>query len=130
MLHMKMQSKIDIGGPNMLRLAAKNHAFVTVVVDALYYPIILNEMKNGEVTIETKRRLAAKVFRHTAAYDSLISNYLTKQSGEEWPDQFTVTFEKAHDLRYGENPHQNAAFYRNPLAKSGSRISIIDVIVG
>jgi phosphoribosylaminoimidazolecarboxamide formyltransferase / IMP cyclohydrolase len=111
---------IDIGGPTMLRSAAKNHAFVTVVVDALDYPIILNEMKNGDVTIETKRRLAAKVFRHTAAYDSLISNYLTKQTGEEWPDQFTVTFEKAQDLRYGENPHQNAAFYRNPLAKSGT----------
>ncbi|MEH7308360.1 bifunctional phosphoribosylaminoimidazolecarboxamide formyltransferase/IMP cyclohydrolase [Neobacillus drentensis] len=111
---------IDIGGPTMLRSAAKNHAFVTVVVDALDYPIILNEMKNGEVTIETKSRLAAKVFRHTAAYDSLISNYLTKQSGEEWPDQFIVTFEKAQDLRYGENPHQNAAFYQNPLAKSGT----------
>jgi phosphoribosylaminoimidazolecarboxamide formyltransferase / IMP cyclohydrolase len=111
---------IDIGGPTMLRSAAKNHAFVTVVVDALDYPIILNEMKIGDVTIETKRRLAAKVFRHTAAYDSLISNYLTKQTGEEWPDQFTVTFEKAQDLRYGENPHQNAAFYRNPLAKSGT----------
>jgi phosphoribosylaminoimidazolecarboxamide formyltransferase / IMP cyclohydrolase len=111
---------IDIGGPTMLRSAAKNHAFVTVVVDALDYPAILNEMKNGGVTIETKRRLAAKVFRHTAAYDSLISTYLTKQIGEEWPDQYTVTFEKAQDLRYGENPHQKAAFYRNPLAKSGT----------
>jgi phosphoribosylaminoimidazolecarboxamide formyltransferase / IMP cyclohydrolase len=111
---------IDIGGPTMLRSAAKNHAFVTVVIDALDYPTILNEMKNGGVTIETKRRLAAKVFRHTAAYDSLISNYLTKQIGEEWPDQYTVTFEKAQDLRYGENPHQKAAFYRNPLAKSGT----------
>lgn len=111
---------IDIGGPTMLRSAAKNHAFVTVVVDARDYPTILEEMKNGGVTIETKRRLAAKVFRHTAAYDSLISNYLTKQIGEEWPDQYTVTFEKAQDLRYGENPHQKAAFYRNPIAKSGT----------
>jgi phosphoribosylaminoimidazolecarboxamide formyltransferase / IMP cyclohydrolase len=111
---------IDIGGPTMLRSAAKNHAFVTVVVDALDYPLILTEMKNGDVTIETKRRLAAKVFRHTAAYDSLISNYLTEQVGEEWPEQFTVTFEKAQDLRYGENPHQKAAFYRKPLAKSGT----------
>jgi phosphoribosylaminoimidazolecarboxamide formyltransferase / IMP cyclohydrolase len=111
---------IDIGGPTMLRSAAKNHAFVTVVVDALDYPAILNEMKNGGITIETKRRLAAKVFRHTATYDSLISNYLTKQIGEEWPEQYTITFEKAQDLRYGENPHQKAAFYRNPLAKSGT----------
>ncbi|MFC3883472.1 bifunctional phosphoribosylaminoimidazolecarboxamide formyltransferase/IMP cyclohydrolase [Bacillus songklensis] len=111
---------IDIGGPTMLRSAAKNHAFVTVVVDAEDYPVILNEMKNGGVTLETKRRLAAKVFRHTAAYDALISDYLTKQTGEEWPDQYTVTFEKAQDLRYGENPHQRAAFYRLPLAKSGT----------
>ncbi|MEH7502969.1 bifunctional phosphoribosylaminoimidazolecarboxamide formyltransferase/IMP cyclohydrolase [Neobacillus drentensis] len=111
---------IDIGGPTMLRSAAKNHAYVTVVVDALDYPIVLNEMKNGGVTIETKRRLSAKVFRHTAAYDALISEYLTKQAGEEWPEQYTVTFEKAQDLRYGENPHQKAAFYRKPLAKSGT----------
>lgn len=111
---------IDIGGPTMLRSAAKNHAFVTVVVDALDYPIVLNELKNGGVTMETKRRLAAKVFRHTAAYDALISNYLTDQTGEEWPEQYTVTYEKAQDLRYGENPHQKAAFYRKPLAKSGT----------
>lgn len=111
---------IDIGGPTMLRSAAKNHAFVTVVVDARDYPIVLTEMKNGDVTIKTKRRLAAKVFRHTAAYDALISDYLTKQTGEEWPEQYTVTFEKAQDLRYGENPHQKAAFYRKPSAKSGS----------
>nr|WP_263327149.1 bifunctional phosphoribosylaminoimidazolecarboxamide formyltransferase/IMP cyclohydrolase [Neobacillus sp. Marseille-Q6967] len=111
---------IDIGGPTMLRSAAKNHAFVTVVVDALDYPAILNEIKNGGVTIDTKRRLAAKVFRHTAAYDALISEYLTKQTGEEWPDQYTVTFEKAQNLRYGENPHQKAGFYRRPLSKSGT----------
>jgi len=111
---------IDIGGPTMLRSAAKNHVFVTVVVDAKDYPIILNEMKNGDVSIETKRRLAAKVFRHTAAYDALISDYLTKQVGEEWPDQYTVTFEKAQDLRYGENPHQKAAFYRKPLTTAAT----------
>lgn len=111
---------IDIGGPTMLRSAAKNHAFVTVVVDSGDYPVILGEMKSGGVSLETKRRLAAKVFRHTAAYDGLISNYLTKQIGEDWPDQYTVTFEKAQDLRYGENPHQKAAFYRLPLAKSGT----------
>lgn len=73
---------IDIGGPTMLRSAAKNHAFVTVVVDAKDYPTVIEEMKAGEVSIQTRRRLAAKVFRHTAAYDSLISNYLTEQVGE------------------------------------------------
>lgn len=111
---------IDIGGPTMLRSAAKNHAFVTVVVDANDYSIVLEEMEKGDVSLSTRRRLAAKVFRHTAAYDSLISNYLTEQVGEEWPDQFTVTFEKVQDLRYGENPHQKAGFYRLPLAEAGT----------
>lgn len=111
---------IDIGGPTMLRSAAKNHTFVTVVVDASDYSLILNEMKNGKVTLETKKRLAAKVFRHTAAYDALIAEYLTKQTGEDWPDQYTVTYERTQELRYGENPHQKAAFYRKPLAKAGT----------
>ncbi len=112
---------IDIGGPTMLRSAAKNHEFVTVVVDAADYAGIVEEMKgNGETSLETKRRLAAKVFRHTAAYDSLISGYLTKQMGDEYPENYTITYEKVQDLRYGENPHQSAAFYRQPLARSGN----------
>lgn len=112
---------IDIGGPTMLRSAAKNHEFVTVVVDAADYAGIVEEMKaNGDTSLETKRRLAAKVFRHTAAYDSLISGYLSKQMGEEYPENYTVTYEKVQDLRYGENPHQSASFYRQPLAKSGN----------
>ena len=72
-------------------------------MDAKDYSIVLEEMKTGEVSFETRRRLAAKVFRHTAAYDSLISNYLTEQAGETWPDQYTVTFEKVQDLRYGKS---------------------------
>ncbi|RKD21086.1 bifunctional phosphoribosylaminoimidazolecarboxamide formyltransferase/IMP cyclohydrolase [Ammoniphilus oxalaticus] len=111
---------IDIGGPTMLRAAAKNHAFVTVVVDADDYAGVLEELKVGEVRFETRRRLAAKVFQHTAAYDSLIAQYLTEQAGDVWPAQYTVTFEKTQDLRYGENPHQQAAFYRQPLARQGS----------
>ncbi|HJV45440.1 MAG TPA: bifunctional phosphoribosylaminoimidazolecarboxamide formyltransferase/IMP cyclohydrolase [Bacillota bacterium] len=111
---------IDIGGPSMLRSAAKNHAFVTVVVDAKDYDLVLEELKGGDVSQQTRRSLAAKVFRHTAAYDTLIADYLTKQVGEEWPDQYTVTFEKVQDLRYGENPHQGAAFYRNPMISQGT----------
>ena len=111
---------IDIGGPSMLRSAAKNHAFVTVVVDASDYSVVLEELKSGDVSQQTRRKLAAKVFRHTAAYDTLIADYLTKQVGEEWPEQYTVTFEKVQDLRYGENPHQGAAFYRNPLVAKGT----------
>ena len=113
---------IDIGGPTMLRSAAKNHAYVTVIVDATDYPAVLTELhKDRATTLETRRRLAAKVFRHTAAYDSYISNYLTDLTGEEYPDQLTLTYELSQTLRYGENPHQKAAFYRSPL---GSDFSI------
>lgn len=113
---------IDIGGPTMLRSAAKNHGDVAVVVDPADYDVVLAEIKEtGDVSGETKRKLAAKVFRHTAAYDAVIAEYLTKQVGEEDPESLTVTFEKRQDLRYGENPHQKATFYKKPL---GSEMSI------
>lgn len=114
---------IDIGGPTMLRSAAKNHAYVTVIVDSEDYAPVVSELRGekSSTTPETRRRLAAKVFRHTAAYDSYISNYLTELTGEEFPDQLTLTYELQQSLRYGENPHQKAAFYRNPL---GSDFSI------
>ncbi|MDP5277089.1 bifunctional phosphoribosylaminoimidazolecarboxamide formyltransferase/IMP cyclohydrolase [Chengkuizengella axinellae] len=112
---------IDIGGPTMLRSAAKNHAFVSVVVDSNDYAEVIEQIKSSEdTTLETRKKLAAKVFRHTAAYDSLISNYLSQQMGEEFPERYTVTYEKVQDLRYGENPHQKAAFYRKPLADEGN----------
>lgn len=112
---------IDIGGPTMLRSAAKNHAFVSVVVDAADYATVLEEVKgSGDTTLDTRKRLAAKVFRHTAAYDSLISGYLSGVTGDPLPERYTVTYEKVQDLRYGENPHQKAAFYRKPLAEAGS----------
>ncbi|MFC0189959.1 bifunctional phosphoribosylaminoimidazolecarboxamide formyltransferase/IMP cyclohydrolase [Fictibacillus aquaticus] len=107
---------IDIGGPSMLRSAAKNHAYVTVVVDPKDYGLVLEELQQHQaVSEETRRRLAAKTFRHTAAYDALIAEYLTQQVEEEHPETYTVTFEKKQDLRYGENPHQKAAFYSKPL---------------
>jgi len=113
---------IDIGGPTMLRSAAKNHQFVTVVVDPSDYQKVLGEVsETGSVSVQTNRELAAKVFRHTAAYDAVIAEYLTKQVGEESPESYTVTFEKKQDLRYGENPHQKATFYKKPL---GSVFSI------
>nr|WP_285858994.1 bifunctional phosphoribosylaminoimidazolecarboxamide formyltransferase/IMP cyclohydrolase [Bhargavaea ginsengi] len=107
---------IDIGGPTMLRASAKNHAYLTVLVDSADYPAVLEELKNdGATTLETRRRLAAKVFRHTAAYDALISGYLTDLAGEEFPESVTTTYELKQPLRYGENPHQKAAFYSRPL---------------
>ncbi|MFD2368573.1 bifunctional phosphoribosylaminoimidazolecarboxamide formyltransferase/IMP cyclohydrolase [Brevibacillus sp. GCM10020057] len=121
---------IDIGGPTMLRSAAKNHSFVTVVVDSADYEAVAAEIEaNQDTTLETRRRLAAKVFRHTAAYDALISRYLSEQVGELLPESFTVTYEKAQDLRYGENPHQRAAFYREPLA-GGANIASAEQLHG
>ncbi|WP_025681100.1 bifunctional phosphoribosylaminoimidazolecarboxamide formyltransferase/IMP cyclohydrolase [Paenibacillus massiliensis] len=112
---------IDIGGPTMLRSAAKNHAFVTVVVDADDYTQVLDEIRGGgDTELDTRKRLAAKVFRHTASYDALISDYLSNVTGDPLPERYTVTYEKIQDLRYGENPHQQAAFYREPLAASGT----------
>ncbi|GIN73270.1 bifunctional purine biosynthesis protein PurH [Bacillus sp. J14TS2] len=113
---------IDIGGPSMLRAAAKNHADLTVVVDAADYDEVIGELKEkGAVSSLFKRKLAAKVFRHTAAYDALIAEYMTELAEEEEPERVTFTYELKQSLRYGENPHQQAAFYQHPL---GSKFSI------
>ncbi|OJG26775.1 bifunctional purine biosynthesis protein purH [Enterococcus caccae] len=112
---------IDIGGPSMLRSAAKNHQFVTVVVDPKDYKQVLIELsENGETTLATRQKFAAKVFRHTAAYDALIANYLTDLVGEKDPETLTLTYDLKQELRYGENSHQQAAFYQNALPVSFS----------
>lgn len=118
--------QIDIGGPAMLRASAKNHKYVAVTVDPADYPSILGELNEyGEVQPATKQRLAAKVFRHTAAYDALIAEYMTGLTSEEAPEKLTVTYELKQGLRYGENPHQKASFYQKPL---GSSFSIANAI--
>jgi phosphoribosylaminoimidazolecarboxamide formyltransferase/IMP cyclohydrolase len=107
---------IDIGGPSMLRSAAKNHRSVTVVCDPADYTLVAESLdENADVPFELKQKLAAKVFRHTAAYDALIADYFTKQVGEEFPEKLTLTYEKKQSLRYGENPHQMASFYSDPI---------------
>ena len=107
---------IDIGGPSMLRSAAKNHASVTVVVDPTDYEVVLTEFaENGDTTYETRQKLAAKVFRHTAAYDALIAEYFTAQVDEVKPEKLTLTYELKQPMRYGENPQQNADFYESAL---------------
>ena len=104
---------IDIGGPSMLRSAAKNHKYVTVVTDAADYDLVLNEIKeNGNTSYETRLNLAAKVFRTTAQYDSMISLYLTEQAGVENAESLTLNYNLKQELRYGENPHQKAALYQ------------------
>lgn len=107
---------IDIGGPSMLRSAAKNHAAVTVVVDPIDYETVLAEIsENGDTTLETRKRLAAKTFRHTAYYDSLIAGFLTEQVGEVEPEKLTLAYDLKQELRYGENPQQDAAFYQTAM---------------
>lgn len=103
---------IDIGGPSMLRSAAKNHKYVTVVTDVNDYETVLNEIKEyGDTTYETRLKLAAKVFRTTAQYDSMISQYLTAEAGVSNPESMTLNYSLKQELRYGENPHQSAALY-------------------
>ena len=112
---------IDIGGPSMLRSAAKNHAAVSVIVDPADYAVVLEELKaEGDTTLATRKRLAAKVFRHTAAYDALIANYLTALVGEEEPEKLTLTYDLKQSLRYGENSHQEASFYADALPQTYS----------
>lgn len=117
---------IDIGGPTMLRSAAKNHAYVGAVVDAADYENIIDEIDNhdGSLTDETRFYLAQKVFAHTANYDANVSNYLGAIStdGEDldYPLTFTSQFRKLQELRYGENPHQTAAFYTQQTPPSGT----------
>ncbi len=109
--------QIDIGGPSMLRSAAKNHEDVFVVVDPDDYAVVLAALKSGDAGRAggpaLRRELAAKVFAHTAAYDAAIHAYLT-QDAPGWPERITVALERRQELRYGENPHQAAALYAGP----------------
>ena len=108
---------IDIGGPSMVRSAAKNFAAVTVVVDPTDYDRVLDELAGGDTSLPTRRALATKAFAHTSAYDAAITSYL---AGEITPNSLRLAFEKETDLRYGENPHQKAAFYAEPNPAPGT----------
>jgi phosphoribosylaminoimidazolecarboxamide formyltransferase/IMP cyclohydrolase len=111
---------IDIGGPAMIRAAAKNHASVLVVVDSADYGPVLESLKAGEVAPSTRRQLAATAYAHTAAYDSAIAGYMRDlEETDGWPRQISVAGTKVQDLRYGENPHQVAALYRRGIADVG-----------
>ena len=117
--------QIDIGGPAMLRSAAKNHETVTVLTDPADYPLVLEEINaRQDTTLHTRKQLAAKVFQLTSQYDTLIAGYLNQEiPGDVFPDRLTMTYEKVQDLRYGENPHQKAAFYREPVVLPGTLAS-------
>jgi len=114
--HAQIVENIDIGGPSMVRSAAKNHARVTVVCDPQDYPRVLDEItRGGDTSAETRAALATKAFAHTAAYDAAISGYLSSRSEsgsrDRFPGYLTLPFERSYSLRYGENPHQSGAFY-------------------
>lgn len=110
---------IDIGGPTMVRAAAKNFPSVIVLVDPADYPMVLQQLESGTVPMEMRRRLAAKAFQHTAGYDTYIASYL-RPAEELFPATLTLVMEKLQDLRYGENPHQPAAFYADALVVNRS----------
>ncbi len=120
---------IDIGGPTMLRAAAKNYQNVSVVTDPVDYEKVLSEIKqNGSVSAETNFYLAAKVFMHTAHYDSLIASYLKDKAGiEQYPQTLNFTYEKVQEMRYGENPHQTAAFYKEVGNTKGMLTDIVQL---
>ncbi len=125
---------IDIGGPAMLRAAAKNHESVAVVVDPADYSLLLEELaqQQGCTTLTLRSRLAAKAFAHTARYDTMVASYLAQRhpvETERFPKTLPLVFDKAQDLRYGENPHQKAAFYRDP-APRGASISTATILQG
>lgn len=111
--HEEIIENIDIGGPSMLRSASKNYKSIPVICDPKDYDSVIKEIKEqGDTSLTTRELLAAKVFRHTARYDAMIADYLTTKTGNKFPESFTITYDKIQDLRYGENPHQHAAFYK------------------
>jgi len=109
---------IDIGGPTMIRAAAKNFPHVLVIVDVADYDLILEKLRSGKISMEERKRLAQKAFQHVAIYDTAISSYL-RPKDELFPQEMTIALKKIQDLSYGENPHQQAAFYREDVIGKG-----------
>ncbi len=114
---------IDIGGPAMLRSAAKNYRFTAAVCDPADYSAVMDAVRAGGVTQELSLRLSRTVFNHTAAYDAMIAGYLNKNAGIKFPENLTLTYRKTQGLRYGENPHQEAAYYRPAVDLEKERIT-------
>jgi phosphoribosylaminoimidazolecarboxamide formyltransferase / IMP cyclohydrolase len=121
--------QIDIGGPAMVRAAAKSSAHVTVVVDPDDYPAILEELSRQGASQATRRRLMQKAFAHTAAYDAAIARYLADPA-EPFPAELSLPFQRAQVLRYGENPHQRAALYRDAPPRSSPTVAFSQVLQG
>ncbi len=116
--HEEMIENIDIGGPSMIRSAAKNYKDVTVIVDVADYDMVIEKLKNDDLTLEDRRKLSYKAFSTTARYDALISTYFAGVVGDDYPEILNLTFQKEETLRYGENPHQAGVLYSQPNAKN------------
>lgn len=126
--HNEIVENIDIGGPTMVRSAAKNYAYVGVVVDPMDYAVVLDELRSqGILSDETRYYLMQKAFSHTAYYDSLISNYMNRT--KVFTDELSFGYTKVADMRYGENPHQRAAFYKEPFVQE-TNIADAQIIQG
>ena len=120
--HEEVIENIDIGGPSMIRSAAKNYKDVAVIVDVNDYSMIIEKLQNGSLTLEDRKKLAYKAFSTTGRYDALISSYFAEEVGDEYPEILNLTFHKEQTLRYGENPHQGGVLYsqsnsKNPILK-------------
>lgn len=126
--HEEIIENIDIGGPTMIRAAAKNYKFVTVITDPEDYTKVIDELKStGDTSATTKEMLAAKVFIHTSHYDALIAGYFSEKLNIRSPKTLTLTYEKKQDLRYGENPHQGATFYTSVKGTKGTLTSAVQL---
>ncbi|MEP6694252.1 MAG: bifunctional phosphoribosylaminoimidazolecarboxamide formyltransferase/IMP cyclohydrolase [Chloroflexota bacterium] len=122
---LELQDHIDIGGATLLRAAAKNYQDVVVIARPDRYGAVLDELKGrGNVSLETRRLLAAEAFSHTAAYDATIASRFVSDAGIQFPDDMTLSLRKVRDLRYGENPHQQAAFYALRGEEHGAMVSM------
>ena len=112
---------IDVGGPAMIRAAAKNHAFVAVVVDPADYALVMEQMRlqGGALSDETRRKLAAKAFARTAAYDAAVAGWFAREAGDSFPERLILAGTRRQLMRYGENPHQAAAFYATSETRPG-----------
>ncbi|TMC30460.1 MAG: bifunctional phosphoribosylaminoimidazolecarboxamide formyltransferase/IMP cyclohydrolase, partial [Chloroflexi bacterium] len=116
---------MDIGGATLLRAAAKNYQDVVVIARPDRYGAVLDELKGrGNVSLETRRLLAAEAFSHTAAYDATIASRFVSEAGIQFPEEMTLSLRKVRDLRYGENPHQQAAFYALRGEEGGAMVSM------
>ncbi len=121
---------VDIGGPAMIRAGAKNADSVTVLVDPGDYQAVLEELRRGGTSPETRRRLQRRAYAHTAAYDASIASWMAERDGVPFPDELSIGFRKLQELRYGENPHQRGAWYRSYREPPGPSVSFAEVLQG